>query len=195
MKCASNVEMQLTWNPFCFIMPNNKVRFWVPQKVHVNIPTDQKGVVPLSIYWSKFGIDFSAEGLVWRALLEEAPSSIWPCPPSHTYLRPLFCRHPHRHPHSSWWAGSNPPVWGKQNVWLMLDSWRTDPESGSQMVPCTEPQGKGSQLVWGKQQYTPTCNAFSFSTQPLYCLSYTAVQCPALPHTRPGSVLCECLKY
>lgn len=61
-------------------MPNNKVLFWVPQQVHVNIPTDQKGVVPLSIYWSKFGIDFSAEGLVWSALLEEAPSSIWPCP-------------------------------------------------------------------------------------------------------------------
>lgn len=106
----------------------------------------------LSIYRSKFGQVFSADKLAGSSLLAEAPSSIWPRLPSHRHTSaPPLCRHPHRRLHSSWWAGSNRPVWGQQNAWLMKNPRRTDPESGSQTVPCTEPKDEGGSSVWGQE--------------------------------------------
>lgn len=75
------------WNSFSFYYADNQVLFGVPHKVHVNIPAHQKAVGTLFLLEQSYGWFFflPLDRLAGSAWLDEGPSSIWPCSPSHTH--------------------------------------------------------------------------------------------------------------
>lgn len=128
-------------------MPVNQALFGVPRKVYINSPTDQKRgpcylseLIWGSVFWGC---------TTWKAHCSKRLPA--PHPPQHICALLPLCGQAHRSLHGSWRGWIPSASVGQTECVIDEEPSRTDPESGSQTVPCTDPKDKGGQSVLGAE--------------------------------------------
>lgn len=136
--------MSLTRNFFCFIMPVHQALFWVPRKVCVNSPASL-------LIGANLGKFFFCGRASWKAhCRQRLPGASCPAPTTSTSVPPTLRAPTQPSPQQlvGWIQSASV---GQTECVIDEEPSRTDLESGSQTVPCTDPKDKGGQSVLGAE--------------------------------------------